>query len=263
MVPEIDRNAAKQAARELLRDAQVSPHVMVVLQFGLLLLMDLLSLLCGDVEFLSTFLSILSFLTSTVLSAGFVMYCMAVRRGERAEYLCLFDGFSFAGKIIGVSLITALLISLWGMLFVIPGIVVSYRYRFALYYLYDNPELGILEAMDLSRRCTTGYKKQLLMLDISYLGWMALAALPNLVYSFLLYRDSFRQASDFMQNPTGALPVISPSAPLLPPWAWLLLISGWAIAVSLFYYAQRTCVELEYFDTARANQPASTPTLPM
>jgi len=263
MVPEIDRKAAKQSARELLRDAQVSPRVMVVLLFGLILLMDLLSLLCGDAEFLSTFLSILTSLTSTVLSAGFVMYCMAIRRGERAEYLSLFDGFSFVGKIICVNLMITLLISLWGMLFIIPGIVVSYRYRFALYHLYENPELGILEAMDLSRRHTMGYKKQLLLLDISYLGWMALAAAPNLVYSFLLYSESFRLASDFLENPGSMLPAVDPSVLLLPEWGWVLLCGLWALVVSIFYYAQRTCVELEYFDAARANQPISTPTLPM
>ncbi len=262
MVQHIDRKTLKQNARELLENAQVSPRGMVVLYFGLLLVLDVLSLLCEDTAFLSTFLTILSFLSSSVLGAGFVMYCMAIRRGERAEYFTLFDGFSFAGKIIVLSLVITFIIMMWGMLFVIPGIIMSYRYRFALYNLYDDPSRGILESLNLSSRQTFGFKKELLMLDISYLGWTVLAALPNLVYSFLLYRDMFRQASSFIQNPTGALPVLTSTVPLMPYWAWLLVISLWSIAVSLFYYAQRTCVELEYFEIAKSVCRPSAPSLP-
>ena len=107
MVQHIDRKAAKQIARELLATAQVSPRGMVLLYFGLLLALDLLSLLCENIEFLSTFLHILSYLSSSVLGAGFVMYCMALRRGERAEYFTLFDGLSFVGKIVVLSVLNA------------------------------------------------------------------------------------------------------------------------------------------------------------
>ena len=50
---------------------------------------------------------------SMVLAAGFVLYCMAVRRGERAEYLTLFDGFSFVGKVILLNIVIYLFTFLW------------------------------------------------------------------------------------------------------------------------------------------------------
>ena len=45
------------------------------------------------------------------------------------------------------------------------GIVAAYRYRFALYNLYENPGIGVMEALDMSKRQTLGYKSQLFTLD--------------------------------------------------------------------------------------------------
>lgn len=80
---------------------------------------------------------------SMVLASGFVMYCMAIRRGERAEYLTLFDGFSFVGKVILLNIVIYLFTCFfWSLLFVIPGISPPHRYRSALYNLYENPGTG-------------------------------------------------------------------------------------------------------------------------
>ena len=121
MFEHIDRKQCKREAAELLRDAQVPPKAMTALLMGLCLALGLISSLGGG-GFLGIFISILAFLLNAVLSAGFVLYCMAIRRGERAEYLTLFDGFSFVGKLILLDLITALFIFLWSLLFLIPGI---------------------------------------------------------------------------------------------------------------------------------------------
>ena len=63
----------------------------------------------------------------------------------------LFDGFSIAGKVILLEIVAGIFIFLWSLLLIIPGIIATYRYRFALYNLLENPDLGILEAITLSR----------------------------------------------------------------------------------------------------------------
>ena len=50
------------------------------------------------------------------------------------------------------------------MLFVVPGIIAYYRYSFALYNLYDNPGLNIMEALEMSKQQTRGWKLELLKL---------------------------------------------------------------------------------------------------
>lgn len=249
----IDRRRLKAETKVLLTDAQVSPKAMVALYLGLLLILDLLSYIGGSSsELLSTFLSILTGLVSLVLGSGFTLYCMAIRRGERAEFLALFDGFSVAGKIILLNLLQSLLIGLWSMLFLVPGIVAFYRYRFALYNLYENPHISALEALDMSKRQTQGYKMQLFQLDLSYLGWFLLSGIPLWVESYWLNLEMTQHLL------TGTpLPETFAVYSALPDWGWLILASLWQLAVSLFYMTNMQCVELGYFETAKSTSGVS------
>ena len=172
----IDRKHLKQEMKELLRSAQVSPRGMTCLYLALVLVLNLADSFMGLMNpgLLGTFISILTGLMSMVLASGFVMYCMAIRRGERAEYLTLFDGFSFVGKVILLNIVIYLFTFFWSLLFVIPGIIAAYRYRFALYNLYENPGIGVMEALNMSKAQTAGFKGTLFVLDLSFLGWSIL-----------------------------------------------------------------------------------------
>ena len=113
---------------------------------------------------------------------------MAIRQGQRAEYLTLFDGFSFVGKVIGLNSLIAVFTFLWSLLFVIPGIMAHPTATGSpSINLYENPDIGILEALNMSKRQTLGYKGQLFMLDLSYIGWNLLATLPSMIETGVLY----------------------------------------------------------------------------
>ncbi|MDO4315344.1 MAG: DUF975 family protein [Oscillospiraceae bacterium] len=244
----IDRKQLKADARALLAEAEVSPKGMVALYLGLCLVLNLLVSFSGNAGLLGTFVNILTTLLGWVLGAGFVLYCMAVRRGERAEFLTLFDGFSFVGKIIGLNIVMSLFIFLWSMLFAVPGIIAAYRYRFALYNLYENPGIGVMEALNMSKRQTLGYKGQLFALDLSYLGWSLLASVPALVYAGAVYWNMLQSVLAY----TGGPLLMDTAAYLgLPDWAWTLIIGLWSLAAALFYLANYQCVELGYFETAK------------
>ena len=247
----IDRKGMKAEVREMLSGAQVSPRAITALYCGLLLVLNMVSAFAGDTGFLSTFVTILTSLLNVILGAGFAMYCMAIRRGERAEYITLFDGFSFVGKLIGLTIVTALFIWLWSMLFIIPGIVAAYRYRFAAYNLYENPGISVMEALEMSKRQTMGYKGQLFALGLSYLGWTLLASLPAIVEVGMLYYGLFSSAFDYMNGTIAAIPADISTFAVLPAWLWTLIISLWSMAVSLFYLPNYQCVELGYFETAK------------
>lgn len=267
MIPQtIDRKSLKLEIHKILKSAQVSPRGMTALYILLLLALDMVSLISGGSGILSTFINVLISLMSTVLAAGFALYCMAVLRGERAEYLTLFDGFSFVGRLIGLSILMNLFIGLWSMLFVIPGLIAAYRYRFALFNLYENPNIGILEALAMSQRQTAGYKGQLLLLDLSYLGWTLLASLPSLIQSAMVYHAMFQNLSAYLHSPTMAIPPLDTSVVLfLPDWAWTLLSGLWLLAVATFYLPHYICAEVSYFETAKATsgiRPNATPSAP-
>ena len=251
----IDRKRLKAETRELLGTARVSPRGMTALYLGLAMALSTLDYLAGGGNVVlernpvGIFTYVLTALLTAVLGAGFSLYCMAVRRGERAEYLTLFDGFSFVGKLIALNVVESLLIILWSMLFVIPGIVAAYRYRFALYNLYENPGIGVMEALDMSKRQTWGYKSQIFALDWSYFGWLMLASLPLLAMLFLLYRLVFQIVTGPIPNLTAEELVAQ--ALVLPVWAWSLIASVFSLVVGLFYVPNRECVELGYFEIAK------------
>ena len=253
MVQHIDRKQLKRDSKALLRTAQVSPMAMTALYLGLVLVLDAADVLSGGSaalgigSLLSTFVSVLTWLVGMVLSAGFVLYCMAIRRGERAEFLTLFDGFAFVGKVIGLNIVITVFIALWSMLFVIPGIVAAYRYRFALYNLYENPGIGIMEALDMSKRQTVGYKAQLFLLDLSYYGWAFLAALPSAVLEWCV---SYQELSAIVG--LAGTPALITSLLALSDFSWILIIDLWSLVVSLFYLPVYQCTELGYFETAKS-----------
>lgn len=188
----IDRPQAKQAARNLMRTARISPYqiglLYVIIIFALSAFKQIMLQLFGIPYYLSYsyysavlmpspinwFITILVWLISIVLAAGFSTYCLAIRRGKEMPLTTLFDGFSIAGKVILLEIVASIFIFLWSLLFIIPGIIAIYRYRFALYNLLENPDLGILEAINLSKEQTYGYKWQLFVLDLSFLGWVIL-----------------------------------------------------------------------------------------
>ena len=124
-----------------------------------------------------TFVSVVVWLLTNLLAAGWSVYHLGIRQGKKMGYGTLFDGFAFAGKVILVNLVTSIFIALWTMLFVIPGIVAAYRYRFALYNLCEDPEMGVMEAIRMSKQQTKGFKWQLFVLDLSFLGWAILCGL--------------------------------------------------------------------------------------
>jgi len=181
------------------------------------------------------FISIFSSLLLWILGAGATLYCMAVRRGERAEYLVLFDGFSFAGKLILLRLLQSLFIFLWMLVFIFPGFIAAYRYRFAPLNLYENPSLSPLEALDLSKRQTRGYKNQLFLLDLSYFGWEMLATLPTV---YVTAASSLAEAGVTLPGPHES------------SFAVFLLEMVFLVTVSIFYRPAYQITELMYFETA-------------
>ena len=244
MTKPIDRAALKAQTRELLQTAQVSPKGMTALYCICLFLLSLMEALFPGPELVSTFLSILTTLAGWILAAGFALYCMDIRRRERSEYAVLFDGFSFTGKIIALNIVINLFVFLWSMLFVFPGIIAYYRYSFALYNLYEDPEIDIMEALNLSKRQTQGYKMELFKLDLSYMGWILLSILPSLF---------FTSQAILTLGFSGMDPYAALAAPM--PLCQILTASAFVYALSIFYLPNYQCVQLAYFDAAKEDMP--------
>lgn len=198
----LDRGSLKRESKALLKTARVSPYLFTLVLLAIMFVINGISDYVQmddefayvyslrfdmDLSFLALhrafpafavwFVSIVCTLLGVVLSVGASLYHLGIRRGEEMPYVTLFDGFAFAGKIILLYVVQVIFISLWTLLLVIPGIVAAYRYRFAMLNLCENPEIGIMEALNMSTAQTRGFKWQLFVLDLSFIGWNILVGL--------------------------------------------------------------------------------------
>lgn len=198
----LDRGSLKRESKMLLKTAQVSPYLFTLVLLAIMLVINGISDYVQmddefayvyslrfdmDLSFLALhrafpafavwFVTIVCTLLGVVLTVGASLYHLGIRRGEEMPFVTLFDGFAFAGKIILLYVVQVIFISLWTLLLVIPGIVAAYRYRFAMLNLCENPEIGVMEALNMSKAQTLGFKWQLFVLDLSFLGWMLLCGL--------------------------------------------------------------------------------------
>lgn len=126
-------------------------------------------------------------LALSVVSAGFVIFLLNTIRSRAASFGNLLDGFSIFLRVIWLDILEGLLIFLWSLLLVVPGIIAAYRYRLALYLLIDHPELSVFQCLRESSRLMKGHKWELFVLDLSFLGWAILSALPVIGYAVQIW----------------------------------------------------------------------------
>ena len=96
---------------------------------------------------------------------------MGIRRGMVMPYSTLMDGLGVAGKLIWCWVQMTVRLFLWTSLFIIPGIIAAYRYRFAYYNILTDGSLSAGDAIRLSCQQTYGVKMELFILDLSFIGW--------------------------------------------------------------------------------------------
>lgn len=104
-----------------------------------------------------------------------------------------FRDLNHALKLIGVSFLTALIVFGGTLLFIIPGIIFAYMYSQALFIMGDNPDLGIWEAMQESKRMMKGNKFNLFLFQLSFIGHILLVIITIGFYS--LYFAPYMQVA--------------------------------------------------------------------
>ena len=123
---------------------------------------------------LSALALLLGILISNVLRVGVRGWFLRYWRGEQPP---VGEMFRFYGNALATMLLRDVFIFLWSLLFVIPGIVMTYAYSMTEYILYENPRLSAGEAIRMSKIMTQGYKGELFVFDLSFLLWHLLSGL--------------------------------------------------------------------------------------
>lgn len=212
-----NRKEFKKQAKQLMKGS--APHFMLV-ALVYYLLTSALSLVVSQVTSMvgldagvpAFFLSILITLFSYVMTIGFSNYTLRLSRRQETGFRSLFDSFSYAGRSIGVTLLTALYTFAWTMLLMfgfavlvaivtlvfsaeelmavaviltvilylvllVLSVLISMRYTMAPFALVEAPELGVSAAVRRSVQIMRKNKGKLFVLLLSFIGWELLVAL--------------------------------------------------------------------------------------
>lgn len=100
-------------------------------------------------------------------------------RGEEVTVGETFAAFRIYKPSVVTILVRGIYIWLWSLLFVIPGIVKTYAYSMVPYIIYENPNLTANQAIKMSKKMTNGYKFDLFVLGLSFIGWKFLSAITG------------------------------------------------------------------------------------
>ncbi len=132
-------------------------------------------------------------LALSVVGVGFSLFVLNAVRGTGPVLGNLLDGFGMMPRLLFLLILEYVFVLLWSLLFIIPGIVAAYRYRFAVYLMLDHPEYSAMECIQRSKEMTYGYKMQLFILDLSFILWGIACAIPGIGYLVQLYFAPYRE----------------------------------------------------------------------
>lgn len=120
---------------------------------------------------------IISIIISGPFAYGITAVSLDVIRDCKVMIETMFCGFKEFGRSLALFLINTILVLLWTLLFIIPGIIKVISYSMSYYVLIDNPELSANEARIQSMEMMRGNKWRLFCLQISFIGWFFLSIL--------------------------------------------------------------------------------------
>ncbi len=121
--------------------------------------------------------SFVSFIIGGTIQLGCCQYFLDQYDGKPLAFKTLFSHFFQFANGFCLRLLTDIFTALWTLLFIIPGLVASYRYAMAPFIQAEHPEYSALDCIRASKEMMKGHKLELFCLDWSFFGWILLSVL--------------------------------------------------------------------------------------
>lgn len=122
--------------------------------------------------------AVLIIFLSAPIAVGLSRLFLDFNNGTTDEVSVLFRNFKTGyTRTIIAGLLMMLYIFLWSLLFLIPGIIMSYAYSMTYYILADDENISGQEALHKSKEMMRGYKMKLFLLQLRFFGWIILSCI--------------------------------------------------------------------------------------
>ena len=179
----------------------------------------------------------LEYLFQGIMTFGIITFTLtkALRNDEKHWFACAFCGFKIPLETLWLTLLMAVRIMLWALLFIIPGIIAAFRYSVAWYVKVEHPGYSAGECLAESGRLMKGHKLDFFCFGLSYFGWFLLAAFVLMIGASLVS--------------------------VIPPVGALLMLPGFALVVFVSAYVAfghaRFYLELKRISGNKTDNPAA------
>lgn len=116
-----------------------------------------------------------------MLSVSANHYFVSRLRGSELGLSGVVSRWRITGKAMLLYILMAIKIFLWSLLLVVPGVIAFIRYSMAPYYLAEEPDIGVLDALRRSKQAMKDNKMTYFTLGLSFIGWYLAVLLSNLL----------------------------------------------------------------------------------
>ena len=116
-------------------------------------------------------------LVSGAFIVGFMGFFLGIAREGEACLELLFVGFRRFWKSFAIYFFYSLLVFLWSLLFIIPGIIAAFRYAMVFFVIADDGDCGVFEALGRSKEMMAGNKWRFFCLYWRFFWWGLLCSI--------------------------------------------------------------------------------------
>ena len=102
---------------------------------------------------------------SAYIQVGIALYCLEIYKGKEVNLSMIFSRFNGYKPIIFI-LLYSLIVVLGLILLVVPGIILGLMYSQVFFILADDPDVGVIEAFNMSSKMMKNNMWQLFMLNL-------------------------------------------------------------------------------------------------
>ena len=109
---------------------------------------------------------------------GLVSFFLKIAKGEEVNYNELFSKTRMFLKYFLMDLIVSIIVIIGCILLIVPGFIFALGLSQVPYILVENPEMSIFDAIEKSWKMMKGHKWEYLVLNLSFIGWAIICAIP-------------------------------------------------------------------------------------
>lgn len=160
----------------------------------------------NTVDIIASIVNFVVSICSSVFAVGYTKYVLDFARGKKYDWKEVFNySKNNFGKILILTILVDLIVTCGTILLIIPGIIASIGLSFYQEVCVDNEDLKVTEIIKKSWNMTKGYKLDIFVLGLSFLGWIILGMftfgilyiwlIPYMEVTYVIAYDALRKKS--------------------------------------------------------------------